>query len=313
MRRLLSIAAQVKASLPDAALVLITNAPPDGLPEDEIAVFSQVMICDRSGMSDSLSRGAFDLALLDTIELPGIAAFQGPAILILRETPVDRLDRFRRDDGLPWHRVIVPNPAGQWYPPAGSDFARSVVAVGWIRRPTGVRMPGEGAGIVVASGGGGTQETRARLYPLLDAVISRARQRTRGPFLVRQALGPRASGMSLGETDEVFDPGGDLNAIFRAADLVVSTAGYNSVLELAGTDTPTLLAAIPRSLDDQAARVRQWGPRLGFALNPARLEDAAVWLADQIDRPRRRAPVDLGPDGATRAAEVILEMLCPVS
>ncbi len=119
--------------------------------------------------------------------------------------------------------------------------------------------------------------------------------------------------MALSQADEVFDPGGELNAVFRAADVVISTAGYNSVLELASTDTPTLLAAIPRSLDDQAARVRLWGPRLGCALRPDRLGTASAWLADRIDHPRRRRPVDLGPDGAAVAAKLILEMTCPVS
>lgn len=313
MRRLVSVAAKIKLAQPDAKLVLMTNASPSGIPSGEMAVFSKVMIRERCDMGHALSEGAFDLALLDTIRLPGIAAFQGAAVLILRETPDDRLDGFRREDGQPWHRVIVPNPAHHWRPRIGSDFARSVDPVGWILRPTGVRLPGESAGIVVASGGGGNEETRKLLYPLLDEIISQARKRTLRPFRVRQALGPRAAGVSLAEANKVFDPGGDLNAVFRAADLVISTAGYNSVLELASTDTPTLLAAIPRSIDDQAARVREWGSRLGHGLDPARLEDAALWLADQIDRPRRRPPVNLGPDGATRAAELIVDMLCPTS
>ena len=104
-----------------------------------------------------------------------------------------------------------------------------------------------------------------------------------------------------------------MNDVFRRADLVISTAGYNSVLELARTDTPTLLVAIPRSLDDQLARVRHWGPLLGHGLEPGCEQEAADWLADQIARLRRRAPFDLGSGGADRAATALLELSCPVS
>ncbi|MDU8943173.1 hypothetical protein [Ovoidimarina sediminis] len=295
------------------AFDLITNAPPGGLSDRESGVFSNVTICERGEMAGALAGGGYDLAVCDTIQIPGLAAYPGRAVLVLRETPEARLAGFHRDDGRPWDRVIVPNPADHWLPGAGAEFARSVEPAGWITRAAGLRQPGQSTGIVVATGGGGTPATRALLYPMLEAAIGGARRLLREPFVVRQALGPRAENAALSETNEVFDPGGDLNAIFRDADLVISTAGYNSVLELAGTDTPAFLAAVPRSLDDQVARVRLWGGRLGFGMEPDRVEEASRWLADQIDRPRRRAPVDLGPDGAERAANLIMDMLCPVS
>ena len=265
-------------------------------------------------MGARLSGAGVTLAVVDTMTLPGIGAHRGQSVLILRETPQARLERFRRDDGAPWDCVIVPNAADHWMPSVEPGFARRIEAAGWISRPTGCRAPGErSAGIVLATGGGGSLETRAHLYPLLTRLLSEARARSRTAFRVRQALGPRAGGQALPGIDEVFDPGPQLNDVFRAADLVISTAGYNSVLELAGTDTPALIVPIPRSLDDQAARVRLWGPRLGFGLLPEHLEEGAAWLAHQVETPARRPPVDLGPDGADRAADILLDLLCPVS
>ena len=313
LRRLVSIATRTRSVLPGAEITLVTNAPPAGVPSGELGLFAHVTICAREEMGRAMADGGFDLALVDTVVLPGFAAFGGPAALVLRETPAPLLERFRRDGGRPWDTVIVPNPAGHWSPELGPDFAREVDPVGWILRRAGPRRSGEGAGIVVATGGGGTEETRRPLYALLDSVLSTARRMADPPFRVRQALGPRAAEDALAQADEIFDPGGDLDAVFRAADLVISTAGYNSVLELASTDTPALLAAIPRSLDDQAARVRAWGPRLGHGLDPDRPEEAAAWLADRIDNPRRRAPVELGPDGAMAAARCVERMLCRVS
>ena len=314
LRRLSSIAQSLVRHAPDLKPTLITNAPPDGLAADDLARFSRIVVCPRRDMAQVLARSRTELAVLDTLQLPGMSEFRGQAVLILREMPEALVEGFRRDDGRPWNRVIVPNPQAHWMPGDDPQFARDIRAAGWILRPTGPRAPGTPpTGIVVATGGGGSEETRAHLYPLLNRLVAMTRARTRHPFLLRHAIGPRAGGAALEQADEVFDPGGDLNAVFRDADLVISTAGYNSVLELANTDTPALLTAIPRSLDDQAARARLWGPKLGHWLDPDSLEMAAAWLADRIDRPRRRPPVDLGPDGAVRTANLILECLCRAS
>ncbi|KNG91897.1 hypothetical protein ATO11_20305 [Pseudaestuariivita atlantica] len=314
LRRIANVAAQVARRDPSARLSLMTNAEPAALQPAEFACFSQIIVCDKSEMSSVLAKTQATVAVADTMTLPGIGVFRGQSVLILRETPSDRLKKFRRDDGRAWDCVIVPNTVAHWLPPLASDFARRLEAAGWITRRTGVRGPREAnAGIVLATGGGGTPETRAELYPLLNALLRQAKARSDHGFHIRQALGPRSQGETLAEADEVFDPGADLNTVFRRADVVISTAGYNSVLELASTDTPALIVPIPRSLDDQAARAELWGPRLGFGLLPNRLDAAATWLADQVDNPRRRSPADLGPDGAERAAEILLDMLCPVS
>lgn len=314
LRRIANIARQVASLDPLTRMMLITNAAPVGLGRDDVAPFKQIFVCKTSDMSRVLVNAGVSLAIADTMTLPGIGGYRGRAALILREMPEERLSRLRRDDGKAWDIVLVPNAADHWTPELPPDFAHRVEAVGWIRRLTGGRAPGDpSAGIVLATGGGGNNETRAMLYPLLAELLTRARAHSKQRFRLRQALGPRASGEALPGVDEVFDPGAELDGVFQSADLVISTAGYNSVLELAGTDTPALLVPIPRSLDDQSARVALWGPRLGFGLLPGRIEDAAIWLAGQIDAPRRRPPFDLGPNGAERAAAVLLDMLCPVS
>lgn len=314
LRRIANVAQQIAIRNPRAKMTLITNAVPAGLPRDDVSAFQRVVVCETPDMARCLVTLRVSLAVADTMAVPGIGRYRGRSALILRETPQERLSRFGRDDGLPWDGVLVPNAPDHWAPDLPPDFARRVETVGWIRRPTGCRSQAEpSTGIVLATGGGGTDGTRAELYPLLAELLAMARSTSRRPFRLRQALGPRALGQALPEADEVFDPGGELNRVFRAADLVISTSGYNSVLELATTDTPALLVAIPRSLDDQAARVALWGPRLGYGMVPGRVGDAALWLAGQIDAPRRRAPFDLGPSGAGRAADILLDMTCPVS
>ena len=314
LRRIANIARHVALRDPLARMILITNAEPAGLGRNDLASFRQVIVCETGDMATVLAKSRVSMAVADTMTLPGIGAYGGPAALILRETPQERLFRFRRDDGRAWDLVLGPNAADHWLPDLARDFARRIETVGWIRRPSGRRVPGDGnAGVVLATGGGGNERSRAALYPVLAELFLRAKAHSRAGFRLRQALGPRAAGQVLPGADEVFDPGAELNRVFRAADVVISTAGYNSVLELAGTDTPALLVPIPRSLDDQEARVALWGPRLGFGMLPGRVEDAAIWLARQVDAPTRRGPFDLGPDGAERAAEILLDMPCPLS
>lgn len=313
IRRIASIASRMVGHSDTNEFVLLTNAEPAGLSRVELGAFSGVWICERQDMAVRLLGARCDLAVLDTVKLPGFERFHGPAALILRETPDTNLDGFRRAGSSPWDLLLVPNPREAWTPKLDPDYSRSLVHSGWILRDTGIRGDSLSSGIVVATGGGGTPDTRRMLYPVLNRILADSRRKAPHPFLVRQALGPRTGGEALAEADEVFDPGPDLNDVFRRADLVISTAGYNSVLELASTDTPTLLVPIPRSLDDQQARVRDWGPLLGQGLEPGCEEDAGTWLADQLASPRRRAPVDLGSGGADRAANALLGLLCPVS
>lgn len=310
LRRSATIAVRLRALAPERKLHLISNARPAGMKDDELRAFDSVQVLERERMADGVVRTEAAVVVLDTLTVPEIESLGLPLVLVLRETPDDQLDRFRLAEAKPWDLVIIANPLAHWMPRSASLSAGRMVPAGWIYRPTGCRK-GSGSAlptVLVATGGGGTADTARALYAGIDAVLSHARQR--GPaFDVVQAIGPRAQGFGqLSQANRTVDPGPALNELFREADIVISTAGYNSVLELATTDTPTLLVPIPRSIDDQAARARSWAKRLGMWLDPTSPEAAAAWLTQEVTARRRRASVDLGPSGEDRAARAILSL-----
>jgi predicted glycosyltransferase len=310
LRRSATIATRLRALAPERQLHLISNAHHDGAVGHDIKSFDSVQILEKDRMAEGAVRTKAGVLVLDTLAVPGLDQLGLPLALVLRETPDDKLDRFRLARGKPWDLVVIANPEDYWMPNPAHLSARSLVAAGWIYRPTG-RRRGTGAGrptVLVATGGGGTAETARTLYAAIDAALLLARQRG-AEIDVVQAIGPRALGFGrLAEADCKIDPGAALNELFREADIVISTAGYNSVLELATTDTPTLLVPIPRSIDDQTARARTWATRLGMWLDPAAPEVAVDWLAQEAIARRRRPPVDLGPSGEERAAKAILAL-----
>lgn len=310
LRRSATIARCLRAMAPWKRLHLVSNAKPDGLTENDIGAFDTVQILERVRMAQGVGVTGAGILVLDTVTVPGVEHLGLPLALILRETPDVEMRRFDLDEGRPWDLVVIANPQDHWMPKAADLRARTFDAAGWIYRPTG---PRQGAGpavttVLVATGGGGTKETARVLYAQIDAVLAQARH-SAPAFDVIQAIGPRAQDFGqLVQADRIFDPGGALNELFRQADIVISTAGYNSVLELATTDTPTLLVPIPRSIDDQVARARVWAPRLGMWLDPAARDGAANWLVQEVIARRRRPPVDLGPSGEARAARAILAL-----
>ena len=310
LRRCTSIAVEMRRQAPEVAIGLLTNAPVRGMPEDELTAFSTLQICPRPDMSAWLTgRRDVQAVAVDTAVVDGIAGLEAALAIILRETPRDRQARFALPDGRAWDLLIVPNPADHWIPDPQAVPARRTEAVGWIYRAT-PPMPVEARRptVLVASGGGGTAETTGAVRDLLDPVLASARAQADDGFEVVQALGPRApADARLAGADRTVDPGGELNRHFATADVVISTAGYNSVLELAALDVPAMLVAIPRSIDDQPARARLWGARLGCCLDAnSGAENAASWLAGTAMARQRRRPWNLGPSGAAAAAGLLL-------
>ncbi|NIA69669.1 hypothetical protein HBA54_13790 [Pelagibius litoralis] len=269
-------------------------------------------VAERPNMTGRLAGESVTAIVVDTAIVPRLNSRDEPLVLILREMPEDRVEAFRLPGERPWDLVIVPNPEDHWMPKLGQGFARNVATVGWIyRRPAAVpRRAGAVPRLLIATGGGGKADEAAVLRGQLDTIIASLRTGTACPFTVEQALATRAPTQArLCGADRVFDPGTALNDCFAAADIVVSTAGYNSVLELAMTETPTMLVPMARSIDDQVERAKAWGPRVGCFLDPAVPEAALEWLRQQIEVPVRRPPVDLGPSGGAEAARRILALL----
>lgn len=304
LRRSSTIARAIRTQDPDRKLRLVTNAPPEGLEPADLDAFHQIHVAEKADMAALLGDGS--TAVLDTMNLADLEGKGSPRVLVLRETHQGQMGRFV-PVAQPWDSVIIANPANHWLPDMPKHSARQITPVGWIYRlTTKDHVAGQGRPhLLIATGGGGTAETAQALYHQVGAVLAAIHAKGTPGFDIVQAIGPRAAGFGkiVGVTATV-DPGGALNRLFQQADAVISTAGYNSVLELATTDTPTLLVAIPRSIDDQETRARHWGRDLGMHLTAP--QQAADWLVDVLARRARRAPIDLGQSGEAAAARVIL-------
>ena len=305
LRRSATIARALRRAAPCRNLRLVTNAAPQGLDKEDLCAFDQITVANRDQMSAATGPAPF-VAVLDTMNLPELEDRAMARILVLRETPHSHLSRFH-PHRRPWTRVLIANPADHWIPDMPNATNQGIVSVGWIYREAEVlsQTPRPRAQLLIATGGGGTAATSAEVYDRIGILLSRLRQFCPVPFDAVQAIGPRARdfGQVTG-IDRTIDPGGSLNQLFVTADAVISTAGYNSVLELATTTTPAHLIAIPRSIDDQDARVALWSHRLA-PVQAQRPEDG-LWLADALHHRLRRPPVTLGPSGEDRAAQAIL-------
>ena len=312
LRRAASLARAMTERRPDVRLELYTNAEAAGLTEGDLSAFSAVRIMAKADMAAHAVLAGAAVAVADTMVPDGIANIPVKRILVLRETPDDRLARFSLPGADRWDLLLLPNPADHWMPATADDLADRVVPTGWIyRRPETIAPPRRDRPLLlVATGGGGTIDTAVPLAAQLDDVVAALQRLVPGQVEVVQALGPRApEGAALRNVDRVIDPGGDLNEWFAGADAAISTAGYNSILELAITTTPALLMTIARTFDDQTRRAIEWGPRLGRAHVDGNPGAAAAWLASNLLTRQRRLAVDIGPSGATVAARAILDLL----
>ncbi len=318
LRRITNIVTALRQLSAGLVIHLISNAKIKGLSEDEATAFTGMHACDRTGMASAAARLGKAPVVVDTAVLPGLENVDAPLCLILRETVSDRLSQFRLQDGRQWDLVCVPNPKDHWLPKAEAIGAKKIAATGWVFRATsqGVssrpRLVSGERTVLVASGGGGNAETAAWFKEQIDAVLRRARVLSALPIRITQAVGPRLNDNSLlSEADAHVQFGSSLNERFSQFDAVISTVGYNSVLELAQTDVPTLLVPIQRSLDDQNARAQGWALRIGHAHKETDIDASARWLADTLRLGMRREPCNLGENGALRCAQLIQELLIP--
>lgn len=319
LRRITNIARALRDRGPAYRLVLVTNAPVEGVTKEERALYRRIEILPRSEMAAYLTETNAGATVVDTAVLPGLSLVDAPLCLILRETTDRMLEMFRLEAGRHWNLVIVPNPRDEWLPDAGAIGAKRVEPVGWIyRRPSLLRSEkGPSSGlfsgprrVLIASGGGGNRTTAACFRSEVRRLITDLPRTLLEPFEVIQALGPRASTEDrIVGVDRVFDAGAKLHEAFSRADLVISTVGYNSALELACTDVPVLLVPVARTFDDQDNRAIHWGPRLGLRHSADDPERSVRWMTEILAGRMRRPVVELGLSGATAAAVLIEQLL----
>jgi predicted glycosyltransferase len=318
LRRIANIARAVREQDAARPIDLLTNAAVEMLPPEETALFRRIEVMPRQNMANRLLAADRGPVVVDTAVLPGLHAVAGPLCLVLRETVPERLGAFELGDGRFWDLIILPQPASERRPDPDLVPARQVEAVGHIyRKPRarhdrrdGVSQPATGPPkVLIASGGGGSGPTAFAFAEEVGRLLVSLREAARAPLQIVQALGPRLPDTAgIPGVDAICRPGADLHEAFARADLVISTVGYNSVLELACTDVPVLLVPIARTYDDQGKRARVWQERLGFCHQPEEPERSVRWMSAVLAARYRRRPVDLGPSGAARCAALIMEL-----
>lgn len=299
-------------------LELITNAPVAGVAAEELEMFRNIHIKPRDEFARTLKATGKGPVVVDTASITELCSVEDPLILILREARISKIRRFRLDAGRLWDAVLLPNPAEYWSVSADTLYAKRIDHVGWIYRSASQRLSdgsdtvacpllkSDRLNLLIACGGGGhiTTEHKAALESIIRGLRANVGKRV----YIIQALGPRSDANAIVEgADIAHEFGSNLNSIFNEADIVISTAGYNSVLELAVTTTPTLLFPVDTTYDDQSARARRWGELIGQ--EHVDIGDSIAWLTRLVSQYRRRSQVDLGPSGAEKAANRIEALL----
>lgn len=312
LRRIANIATALERLAPDIGLRLVANAPVDGLSAAERARFVSTHIAARERMARCPALLASSAVVADTAVIPGLELLPRPLALILRETAAPRLPAFRLPGERQWDAALLPAPAGDWTVSAAELGALRVVNIGYVyRTPDGhggalAREPGTRL-LLVATGGGGA--AAAALCGELDRIVAAVRRRVPGRLRVVQVAGPRLGPESrLRTADRIVEVGSQLDEAFAAADAVISTAGYNSVLELAATTTPALLCGIGRTYDDQQARAEAWADRIGLAHRAGETDRSAAWLGDVLRSSARRPAAGLGASGCAAAAAILADL-----
>ncbi len=312
LRRVTNIAAAIRLAAPNTRIELLSNASIEGLSQAEQSLFSRTCVVARPAMARILADTKPDAVAVDTAVIPDLELLSQPLALILRETVPHRLAAFRLPGDRLWDEVIVAEPPTVWTLDPDQIGARRATNAGWIYRTTehahAVLEPRPGARtVLIATGGGGTT---ASLVHEIGEIVRMVRERSRVPLRIVQALGPRATPSAvIPDVDEIVDVGANLDRAFAEADVVISTSGYNSILELAATTTPALLCSIARTYDDQTARATTWASSMGLAHETGRGERSANWIADLLATGRRRPKAHLSPSGSDRAARLLIDLV----
>jgi hypothetical protein len=319
LRRVTNIASAVRAGS-NFRLVLLANSGPKGvlqsLNPEELALFDHIEDAQPSEMAGRLKSLHVDAAVVDTMRVPDLHQVDALLYLVLREALSEELPKFRLQSERPWDVIILPHPEGHWTPDPGVIAARRIESVGWIyRRPQlssreNVGSQPAATTVLITTGGGSGEDRGNDIRSDIEYLIQSLRKNLQRPVKFVEVMGPRDwKHHSVESVDEILTPGPELHNLFSNADLVISAAGYNTVLELACTDVPVLLVPVPRYTDDQEKRAQLWGDKLGMHYDSSQKERSVQWMTGILSNRSRRAVIDIGPSGAIRAAEVIRELL----
>ena len=249
LRRIANIAVAVRRLCPDAKLELRTNANINALQAHERGDFDKILIADQARMAVGIMPAVDSPVVVDTAIIPNIERLSNPLCLILAETADYRVGSFNLPGSRTWDSVIVPNPHDHWLPNEETIRTKKIDTVGWISHRSTIVSRAEPIGspygkklLLVATGTGETKGTGLALKKTIDAILELVMSLTTEPLEIVQVLGPRAEfSTKLYQAVHVLFNHDKLHDLFSTADLVIGTAGYNSVLELASTDVPTLL------------------------------------------------------------------------
>ena len=317
LRRITNIAQALREE-GNISLFLLANSGPKGviqsLKPEEFALFDHIEDSKPADMAGRLKSINRSVVVVDTMKVPDLHQIGARLCLVLREALSQELPKFHLRDGRLWDLVILPNPPGHWTPDPSVVSARRVESVGWIyRRPelhSRHSVEGEPITVLITTGGGSGEDRGNDVRADIESLIQSLRQLLRVPVKFIEVMGPRDwKHHSVESVDQILKPGPELHNLFSKVDLVISAAGYNTVLELACTDVPVLLVPVPRYTDDQEKRARLWGDHLGMCYVPAQKDLSVRWMADVLQKQSRRPIVDIGPSGAAGSAKLIRELL----
>jgi predicted glycosyltransferase len=321
LQRVNNVVRALRDQWPNIPLSLVTDAKRETHSAEEIALYQKIEMASRSKMTQRLLSMDLDVVVVGGLVLPNLHLVDAPLCLILREVLPAKLERYRLEGGRPWDLIVLPNPVDEWVPDPEAVPARRIEAVGWIyRRPALQKLEESEANgpywifmkhpmVLITAGAGSGGHRPEAFCQHMEGLIKGLREMVAKPVTVVQVRGPLAPNeWRIAGVDEVICPGPNLHNLFPSADLVISAVGYNTVLELACTDVPSLLVPIERYTDDQQKRARHWGPSLGLCHDSSDPQRSIQWMAEVLQSGVRRPAVDLGPSGASASAAMIVEL-----
>jgi radical SAM protein with 4Fe4S-binding SPASM domain len=277
--RVACIAAEIRALVPGAELLVLTNAadtsllarakldfvqlPPRLLephadPERCEAALPEPI--EEAALRAALDAFAPDLVVFDTHAPMRVVrhatSIGARTVLVLRELRPEALRSFVSSGApLAFDRIVVPHDEGE-VDLALLEAAPVAVTGPIVRAVLPSRKRARSARVVVTAGGGG-QPVDARRYvrAAVDAhILARARIPKLETIVVTGPYGEppdhvgRVPGLTIVRSAE------DLGALLAEASLVVSQAGYNAVAEIRALAKPVVFVPGSRKAEDQRAR-----------------------------------------------------------